>query len=57
MIKTSGLDKPMTDRLLIRSKTSPTLSPARSAADPGVTSLINGGTGFPSVAKSYIGML
>ena len=52
MIKTSGLDKPMTDRLLIRSKTSPTLSPARSAADPGVTSFTYGGTGFPSAAKS-----
>ena len=56
MIKTSGLVSPMTDRLFTRSKTSPTLSPARSAADPGVTSLTNGGTGFPSAAKSSIGM-
>ena len=56
MIKTSGLDKPMTDRLLTLSKTSPTLSPARSAADPGVTSLTYGGTGLPSAAKSEIVM-
>lgn len=52
MIRTSGLDNPITDRLLTRSKISPTLSPARSAADPHVTSFTNGGTGFPSAAKS-----
>ena len=56
MISTSGLDKPITERLLTRSKISSTLSPARSAADPGVTSFTNGGTGLPSDAKSSKGM-
>ena len=57
MISTSGLDKPITERLLTRSKISPTLSPARSAADPGVTSFTNGGTDLPSDAKSSKGMV
>ena len=57
MISTSGLDKPITERLLTRSKISPTLSPARSAADPGVTSFTNGDTGLPSDAKSSKGMV